>query len=226
MEKEHEILILNSSNIRQQNSFQGIHTAKILNKINSSQSDIHVYRVDKHDKRFLKLLCEDINLENRMPGLTKYQYDRWHEMLELATDEASKESNVSYIAAIDNKACGIISFNKGKKNFNLHCICTWPVEFGEKVKLAGQSLFYQMFKIFDNDKSNKLTLEAITNGPYDTVSKYKKLGFKPIGAVNHKVQMETNRYDVKNTLSKLDEILEYVPEKNPEHVKLIDEIEI
>lgn len=219
-------MLIRASKCRQQNSFQGLHTAKITGNLNNIKTNIDIFRIDKHDKNFLKLLCKDINMENRMPGLTKYEYERWHEMLELAVDEASKESNTSYIASVNDRACGIISFNEGRKKFHLHCICTWPVEFGEKVKFAGKSLFYQMFKNFADQNSGKIELEAITNGPYDTVNKYKKLGFKEITSEGHKVLMETNKYEVKNTLNNLKRMLNYIPAQNPVEIRLIDTLEI
>ena len=37
--------------------------------------------------------------------------------------------------------------------------------------------------VFHREKSGKIELEAITNGPYDTISKYKKLGFKEIYSI-------------------------------------------
>lgn len=219
-------MLIRASKCRQQNSFQGLHTAKIVSNINNINTKIDIYRIDKHDKNFLKLLCDKVKPEERMPGFTKYEYERWHEMLELATDEAAKECNTSYIASVNGRACGIISFNEGKKKFHLHCICTWPVEFGQKVKFAGKSLFYQIFRNFEREKSGKIELEAITNGPYDTISKYKKLGFKEISAEPHKVLMETNKYEVKNTLNNLEKMFEYIPVNNAKEVKLLDTLEI
>ena len=217
---------INTYNRSNNNSFQGIHTAKIICNLNNSKQCIDLYQIDKHDKVFLKQLRDNIDLKRRMPGLCKYEYERWHEMLELATDEASREYNSSFIAAVDNKPCGIISFNPGKKNFHLNCICTWPIEFGEKVKLAGQSLFYQMFKVFDCNKSAKLQLEAITNGPFDTVSKYKKLGFKPTGALDHKVFMEANKYDIQKTLINMKDVMEYIPQHPQKEIRLAQQLEI
>lgn len=219
-------MITNTRNIRQQNSFQGLKVAKIIAKNTGSMQNIDIYKVQKEDKTFLDLLCIDINFKERMPGLSKNEYDRWKEMLVLATQEAFSDSHSTYIAAVKNKPCGIITFSNNKKKYLLDCICTWPIEIGEKVKCAGKSLFYQMFKIFDKQGGDKIQLYAITNGPYDTVSKYKKLGFKEINAEAHKVLMETNKYKVKESMDNIEKFVKYVPEETPEHAKLLDILEI
>ena len=108
-----------------------------------------------------------------------------------------------------NRICGIITFSIGK-NSKLDCICTWPVEIGKKVKLAGKTLFYQLFKDFDNAGGKKLELEAITNGPVDTVQKYEELGFKKTSNVfATKRGMEINSYNVKNSIKNLNNIIDY-----------------
>lgn len=217
---------LNTHNIRHQNSFKGVRTAKIATAINGCKQNIDIYHAHKEDRMFLDFLCLEVNFKERMPGLSKYEYERWQEMLKLAAQEAFTASHSTYIATVGNKPCGIITFSEDKRKFLLDCICTWPVKAGEKVKLAGKSLFYQMFKNFRNQNGDKIQLYAITNGPYDTVSKYKKLGFKEINAMPHKVLMETNKYNVKNTMNNLEKILEYIPENNPEKVKLSEVLDI
>ena len=47
----------------------------------------------------------------------------------------------------------IISLISGKKKFKVATVCTWPIETGRKVKMAGQTLFYQMFKAFNKSKA-------------------------------------------------------------------------
>lgn len=164
---------------------------------------------DIADKRFLKELSDKINIKELMPNLTNDEANRWNEMLEYAVARAQKNENNTFIETINDKICGIITYSLGK-NSKLDCICTWPVEIGKKVKLAGKTLFYQMFKDFQAQGGKKLELEAITNGPVDTVKKYEELGFqKNSNVFATKRGMETSIYKVKDTLKKLDEIIDY-----------------
>lgn len=163
---------------------------------------------DIADKKYLKELPDKINIKELMPNLTNDEANRWNEMLEYAVARAQKNNN-TYIETINDKICGIITYSLGK-NSKLDCICTWPVEIGKKVKLAGKTLFYQMFKDFQAQGGKKLELEAITNGPVDTVKKYEELGFqKNSNVFATKRGMETNIYKVKDTLKKLNEIIDY-----------------
>lgn len=218
-------MIINALKSQPQTGFQGMPAAHIKSKIKDSVP-ITLYKIDKHDKKFLNLLCEKINFQERMPGFTKQEYERWHEMLELAVQEALKPSNDSYIAASGEKACGIITFSEGRKRYMLNCICTWPIKTGEKVKMAGKSLFYQLFKIFNKNNGDRIELCAITNGPYDTVSKYKKLGFKEFASGKNKIYMQTNKYNVKSTLGQLGQLMDYEEARNSEPVRLIENISI
>lgn len=103
-------------------------------------------------------------------------------------------------------------------------MCTWPTEFGKKVKFAGQTLFYQLFKDFEQIKGKRIKLEAITNGPFDTVSKYEKLGFKKTSNMHPtKVEMETTAPKVKDTLKSLNNNINY-EEVEPEKVHLTSEL--
>lgn len=164
---------------------------------------------DIADKKFLKELPSKINIKELMPTLTNDEANRWNEMLEYAVTRAQKNENNTFIETLDDKICGIITYSLGK-NSKLNCICTWPVEIGKKVKLAGKTLFYQLFKDFQTQGGKKLELEAITNGPVDTVKKYEELGFqKNSNVFATKRGMETSIYKVKDTLKKLDDIIDY-----------------
>ncbi len=208
---------INSNNSYQPN-FGALHIA--------NAGRIKLYQIaDNADKKFLKTLQERIDTKELMPNLGKDEYKRWNEMIEYATYNAQFPENTTYLAVCDNKPCGILTW-RSDKNAILDCICTWPVEYGKKVKLAGQTLFYQLFKDFLELKCKKLELEAITNGPFNTIEKYEKLGLKKTSKVYPtKTVMETNSNKIKETLYKLDEIIEY-EKLEPEKVKLSDELEI
>lgn len=179
---------------------------------------------DTADYKFLKALPINIKMNELMPNLSKDEYSRWDEMLQYAVDNALNPKNITYIESINNKPCGIITFQPGKIT-KLDCICTWPVEFGKKVQLAGKNLFYQMFTDFQKIKGKKITLEAITNGPYNTVKKYQALGFVPIETYPTKVKMETSAAKVKETLKTLSKSISYETAQG-EKVNLLIDLDI
>ncbi len=199
-------------------NFKALHIANCGN--------LKLYKItDKSDLNYIKELPQKIKTENLMPNLSKDEYSRWNEMLQYAVDNALTPGNTTYLETYNNKPCGIITFFEDKIT-ELDCICTWPIEFGKKVKFAGQTLFYQLFSDFQKIKGGKkIKLEAITNGPYDTVSKYEKLGFQQTDTLPTKVKMETTAPKVKNTLKNLSNTIEY-EETNPEKINLYTELEL
>ena len=184
-----------------QTNFKALHIAKC--------GDLDIYKLcGRNDFNYIKTLPQKIKTETLMPNLTKDEYSRWNEMVQYAVDNALHQENITYIETINNRPCGIITFFPDKIT-ELDCICTWPVEFGKKVKLAGKTLFYQLFKDVQKYKVKKIKLEAITNGPYDTVKKYERLGFKQIDVLPTKVKMETSAPKVKETLEELSQLINY-----------------
>lgn len=189
-------------------NFQAIHIANAKNYLGNIETNIKLYELNSNkDKSFLKDLPVKIKMYKLMPDLTPDNYDRWHEMLEYATDKALSPDRKTLLAVVDNKPCGIAVFLPGKNKFHLDCICTWPIEYGKKVKLAGTTLFKQMFEIFQDSKADRIQLEAITDGPFDTVSKYKNLGFTEWGGRSNQIFMQTTAPKVKKTMKYLDDLI-------------------
>ena len=182
--------------------FSALHVAKC--------GEFDLYKLNEvADYKFIKTLPKKVDFETLMPGLKKESYSRWAEMLEYAVDNSSKPKNVTYVEAVDGKICGIITYNPDKTTM-LDCICTWPVELGQKVKFAGKALFYQMFQDALDLKVTRVILEAITNGPFNTVEKYKSIGFAETSKVYPtKVVMEINKYKIKDALDMLKSLLQY-----------------
>ncbi len=187
---------------------------------------LHLYKItDRNDFKFLKDLSSRIKIDELMPNLSKQEADRWHEMLEYAVNCAHSSGNITYIETINNQPCGIITYNSDKNTTILDCICTWPVETGKKVCLAGKALFYQLFKDFKDSHGKKLKLDAITNGPYDVITKYEQLGFKRTSNVHPtKIEMEMSAPKVSETQRRLVDIIDYEPKVN-EKVNLITELD-
>lgn len=186
--------------------------------------ELNLYKLtDKADFQFIKELPKKIQTKDLYEGLSKAEYDRWNEMIEYAVDNAQKKGHTTYIETFNNKICGILTYTPGQ-NIILDCICTWPTEFGKKVKFAGQTLFYQIFNDFQQTKGRKIKLDAITNGPFDTVSKYEKLGFKKTSNMHPtKVEMETTAPKIKETLNELKQNLNYT-KVNEEKVFLTSDL--
>ena len=202
-------------------NFQGIHIANTKSCLKNLETQIKIYELNaKDDKTFLKKLPQKINMKNLMPDLLLQEYYRWQEMLEYAVDKSMGNDRKTLLAVTDNKPCGLAVYLPGKNKYHLDCICTWPVEYGKKVKLAGSTLFQQLFKDFAASKANKIKLEAIINGPYDTVSKYKKLGFKEYGGEANKIFMDISAQKVKESLSNLKQLISCTEIQNKSKINL------
>ena len=181
---------------------------------------IKLYKVANNaDVKALKSLPDRIDMEKLLPGLSKTQYERWHEMLEYAIDMMQNPGNTTYIEAINNKICGIVTFFPNKTTV-IDCICTWPAQIGQKVKMGGKSLFYQVFRDFERSNGTRIKLDAITDGPFNTIKKYEPLGFKRTSTVHPtKIELEANRYKVKEVLPELEELVHYT-ETKPENIDM------
>lgn len=189
----------------------------------ANAGNLKLYKItDTNDRNYLSILSNRIKTKDLMPNLSKAETERWDEMLQYAVNNAYNPNNITYLETFNNKPCGIITFRLGKNLSNLDCITTFPVEIGKKVKLAGKTLFYQLFKDFQAIKGKKLELEAITNGPFDTIKKYESLGFKKTSNVNPtKTVMEINSSKIDETFKKLGSLIDYEPVE-PEKVNLRD----
>lgn len=208
--------------------FTGIHIANSTNYIKNAETNIDLYQITRNDRAFLQKLRNTIRMNELMPDakITKSEFDRWQEMLNVALDKALNTDRKCFIAAKDNKPCGIITFHPGKNKYHLDCICTWPVEAGKKVVLAGQTLFKQMFTDFLGSKANILSLDAILNGPFDTVSKYSRLGFKQVGGENWLVAMRTNRETTEKTMKHLNNIINTTSANNDKDLNLLETMDL
>lgn len=164
---------------------------------------------DVSDIKKLKNLPSQVNIKDLMPGLSPKQYSRWQEMLEYAIDMMQNPGNITYIETLNNKICGIITYFPNKTTI-IDCICTWPAIAGQKVKFAGKSLFCKVFSDFKENQGTRIKLDAITDGPYNTIDKYEPLGFKATTKVYPtKVEMEANKYKIKEILPELKSLTKY-----------------
>ena len=86
-----------------------------------------------------------------MPNLTKDETARWQEMLEYAVDNSRKKENVTYLEAIDNNPCGIITFTPGKTTI-LDCICTLACRIWQKSRICRKDSFLSIIFGFSKNK--------------------------------------------------------------------------
>ena len=191
----------------------------------ASSGKLKLYKLNgQADIKALKKLCAETDFSKLMPNQTKQQSERWHEMLEYAADNAQKNGNITYIESFQDKICGIITYNPAATSV-IDCICTIPVKAGEKVKLAGKTLFYQVFKDFLEYNGSRINLSAITNGPFNTINKYKELGFKETrSSTPTYVEMTVNKYKVKDIFEMLKKLIPYKQEK-PTSIDLMKELD-
>lgn len=187
----------------------------------ANTGNLKLYRLAGNaDKKYLTSLAERIKTGELMPNLSKQEVDRWDEMLKYAVFNAQNLKNITYLETCNNRPCGIITFRTDNKTTFLDCICTFPTQVGERVKLAGKTLFYQIFSDILPIKNGRVELEAITNGPFDVVKKYEDLGFKRTSRVYPtKVVMEMSGFKLKETFNRLRELIDYTP-LEPEKVNL------
>lgn len=183
-------------------------------KLIATSGNLKLYKLtESSDIKALKRFAAKTDIQDLMPKCSRQDADRWHEMLEYAIDSAQSPGNVTYVESANNKLCGIISYFPNGTS-TIDCICTIPIEKGKKVKLAGKTLFYQVFQDFLEYKGSRINLSAITNGPYNTINKYKELGFSETTHVTKTyVDMSANRHKIKEAWQKLKEIINYKPQK-------------
>lgn len=193
--------------------FKALHIANV--------GDLKLYKItDQADKNFLNKLAKEIKTQNLMPNINQAKTNKWDEILKYAVECAQFPDSVTYIETLNNKPCGIISFTLEKGISTLDAICTWPIEIGKKVHLAGKALFYQLFKDFQEFKGDKLYLDAIIDGPYNVVKKYEELGFENTKKMfQNEILMKTDSNIIKEMLKKLSSIIDY-KQVDPKNVNL------
>lgn len=193
--------------------FKAHKIAQIRASINKNQfSDIDIYSIHKNDFPCLKKLENSIDFKTLFPSLTKNLQERWKRVLSYCIDCAEDIENRTFLAVKENKPCGILTFTEGR-SFHLDGLCSIPQETDKKVPFVGLSLMYQLFKNAQAYKCSEIKLEAVTDGPFDVVQKYEKLGFKKDITTYPYTEMRCNKYQIKEQLKNFQEKLEYIPQE-------------
>lgn len=209
-------------------NFTAIHKFNIKNTTNLDKKiNFKVFEITPSDKSFLNSMYENIDLEKLTKGITQDKIEVWYTMIKEAIRLAQNSKNKSYLLAQKQKPCGIMTFTPEGKKYEILRVATWPIKKDEKTPLAGTALFKTTFEDFAaQSDTSKIELDAIKNGPYDVISKYLKLGFKPLGGGNFIELMRISRAQVINTLGKLNTLLTTIPTQKNENLDLYQILKI
>lgn len=203
-------------------AFGAIPIARTKNKFKGLTTKIDLYELTKSDRKFIENLAANLDFSTNLAKMDEFDRKRWKKVFDYTIEAIQNSDNQSIIAISDNKPAGILSFFDEVSSLFLDAVCAIPQPGGKKVNLGGTTLIYQLFKFAESYKVKNITLAAVTDGPFDVISKYKKLGFKDLGMEGNYVKMSCNQYKIKEKLKELSLIIEYEPVKNPEKINLED----
>ncbi len=195
-------------NTNSKQNFNAYHIATTKNYLKNIETPIEIYKLTNFDKDFIKHLHNKTDLKSLMPNLEESKLDIWRYIFQFASNQVTEQGKNGLMAVYNNKPCGLMAYtHKPSLKAMVNTICTWPSEVGKKVPYAGKTLFYMMFEDFLKTKNQMIDLDAITNGPFNPVTKYMQLGFKQRGGENGILAMRTRRENVIETMKKLQEII-------------------
>ncbi len=193
------------SNLNNSPAFGAYHIADTKNFINCIKTDIKIYKITQCDLLFLNSLKKNINLKTMMPKVDKNELEVWRELLNIGLQQAGEKCKNGLLAVFENKPCGIMAYTQKPKSFKINSISSIPVAQNHKVPLCGKTLFNILFRDFLESNAAYIDLDAVTNGPFNAVSKYMQLGFKQCGGENGIIAMRITREKVIETLNKLNQ---------------------
>ena len=202
--------------------FKAVKVATATNMVKNFNTKIDIYKINpKTDNTFLSKWKEKVNIHTLFPKLPEFDKARWQQVFEYSINSAADGDFTGYIAVQDNKPCGIISYlNNGKNNIFIDGVCSVPVDTNKKIPLAGTTLIYQAFKDAQEKGSEEIVLDAVNNGPFNIIEKYKTLGFK-INSVGDKyTNMRCKKYQRDEQLKNLEKIIDYESCSSEENIDL------
>lgn len=203
-------------------NFRAIPIATTKNRFHGITTKIDLYELTKADNSFIRQLSSRVNFNNTLKKMNEFDRKRWKKVFDYAIDAIQNNENSSIIAFSNNKPCGFLSFFDEVRSLYLDVVCNIPQENGKKVNFCGTTLIYQLFKYANLFNVKNVSLSAVTDGPFDAISKYKRLGFKDLGMDGNYVKMSCNQYKIKETLKELSSIIDYKPANTKQNVRLED----
>lgn len=198
-------------------NFGAIHISNKKINFNDIETSIDIYKLQPQDYSFISSLKNSTNLKELMPNMKSSYRKTWQYIFDLAVTNIHKKTMTSYIAFNNNKPCGIMNYrNEGNRLF-LDTICTFPTEKGQRIPFAGKVLMQTLFDDCIKNELGIIELYAITNSPFNPVSKYLWLGFKFISGGQDLRFMRVRKPNIEESLNKLAKMIkttEYNEEKN------------
>lgn len=200
-------------------SFKAKQIATTRNCYKNLTTKIDLYRLDSKDEKLLDKLQKSVDIKSLMPDLNEYFQKRWQKVFNYTISRARDKENETYLAVSDAKPCGIITFWKHNNEMCIDAISDIPRD-ESRVNFTGSTLFLQVFKLAEDLKVRILRLFAVTDGPFDVISKYKEKGFKDVGMKDGYVEMTCNKYNIKKQIDILSKSISYKPVRNADDLNL------
>lgn len=196
-------------------TFKATKVADTSNTLNKIHTNLQLFRLGNEDKSFLEKLEQKINYKELCSNLdiTLTLQERWQRVFNYCVERAKSNENKTYVAVHDDKLCGILTYCQNGRKFELDGICSIPQD-SKKVPYVGQTLLYQLFKDSADGNAKSIELKAVTDGPFDVVSKYAKRGFKADTTSDYYTHMRCNKYNIAEQLKSFQAEIAYQPCKS------------
>ncbi len=180
-------------------NFKATRVATTSNVLNNFQTEIQIFKIGHEDKTFLQKLKDKINYQELCPKLSADLQKRWQRVFNYCISKASELGNTTYLAFHKDMPCGILTYGCDGNKILFDGVCSIP-QGNKKVPFTGQTLIYQLFKDASDKKAKTIELKAVTDGPFDVVSKYEELGFKADPTSGYYTNMRCNKYNISEQL--------------------------
>lgn len=200
-------------------TFRARQIAATQNCYKNITTKIDLYKLSRNDSKFLDKLEKSIDMGNLVPDLCEYSQKRWQKVFNYAISRAKSGENETYVAISDAKPCGIVTTCMNNNEILIDAISDIP-QRNKRINYTGSTLFLQLFKMAENLKAKTLKLFAITDGPFDVITKYKEMGFKDVGMADGYVEMTCNKYNIKKQIDNLSKSISYKPVRNANELSL------
>lgn len=203
-----------------QPNFKALHIAGTKNYLKNVETPIDIYLLGEYDRPYLINLQKNVDFKTLMPNLSECMLRVWQGIFNIAIRQSLDNRRVGLIAFSNNKPCGLMAFTPESFKYHLDTICTWPTEPEKRVPFAGKTLFKIMFDDFLKGNGQFIDLNAVTNGPFNAVSKYMSLGFKQRGGENCIVAMRAKRENIQAVSEKLNDFIKIKTSHNSKNIDL------
>ena len=181
-------------------NFCAIKVAEVKGSVMPNMPKFDIFKIEENDRVFLSSLKRSVKYKDYFSKMSEAAIARWQKIFNYCIDTAVANENTTYLAFWGKYPCGIMTY-QDESPIILDGICSIPVEKDKKLPFVGKALFYQIFKDAIEADAKGIKLKAVTDGPYDVIKKYEKLGFKKeYTDTAEYVDMSCNKHKVKEQL--------------------------